>query len=422
LRDDKLPKEVTDAPPASAAGRPLRRGLAEAREPSRASKGGKAQKVAKAPKVAEAPKAKAAKGEAANERGPKPTASKKPSASRTASAPKKSRAKRAAANPLVEWAPHADRLTEQLDDLEKRKKDGKLLLPDGDTLDVTNLQKVFWPGPPFTKGDLLRYYARMAPLILPVIAERPLVMKRFPNGVAGDAFYQHRGPDVYPRGVRVEPVEGADVPTMFVGGRLKTLLYMAQLAAISMDPWFSKMTALEDADQVAIDLDPQPGATFAQILDVARWVRDELDRLHVPAYPKTSGSEGLHIFIPLPPETSYESGVLICQIVATIVATKHPKVATIERMVKRRKDGTIYVDYLQNIPGKTLACAYSARASAFAGVSTPLEWAEIDEKISPQDFTIKTIESRIRSVGDLWAGIREAEPADLAAALDKLRI
>jgi bifunctional non-homologous end joining protein LigD len=341
---------------------------------------------------------------------------------RRVAAPKRAKSRRAMKdNPLLAWAPHADAMTAQLDDLEQRKKDGKLQLPDGDTLDVTNLQKLFWPEPHFTKGDLIRYYARIAPLLLPVIADRPLVMKRFPNGVHGQAFYQHRAPDVYPRGVRVEHVPGADVPTMFVGGQLKTLLYMAQLAAVSMDPWFSKMPDLEDADMVAIDLDPQPGATFAQILDVARWVRDELERLHVPGYPKTSGSEGLHIFIPLPPGTSYETGVLFCQIVATIVATKHPKVATIERMTRRRKDKTIYVDYLQNIPGKTLACAYSARASAFAGVSTPLTWRDIDEKIAPQDFTIKTIEARVRDVGDLWAGLREHEPADLLSALEKLQ-
>jgi bifunctional non-homologous end joining protein LigD len=334
------------------------------------------------------------------------------------------KAKKAAAgrrDPLKSWATAADDLTAQLDDLERRKKDGRLTLPDGDTLDVTNPQKIFWPGPKYTKGDLLRFYARIAPLLLPVIDERPLVMKRFPNGVDGQAFYQHRAPDIYPRGVRVEPVPDVDVPTMFVGGGLKTLLYMAQLAAISMDPWFSRMDALDDADQVAIDLDPQPGATFTQILDVARWVRDELERLKVPGFPKTSGSEGLHIFIPLPPGTSYEAGLLFCQIVATIVSTKHPKVATVERMVRRRKDGTIYVDYLQNIPGKTLACAYSARASAFAGVSTPLTWSEIDEKISPQDFTIKTIEARVKTVGDLWADLRKATPADLETALLKLQ-
>ena len=323
-------------------------------------------------------------------------------------------------NPMTAWAAHADALTTQLQDLEHRKRDGRLLLPDGDYLDVTNLQKVFWPEARYTKGDLLRYYARIAPFILPVVAERPLVMKRFPNGVQGEAFYQHRAPDVYPRGVRVEHVPDADVPTMFIGGDLKTLLYMTQLAAISQDPWFSKMGALDHADVVAIDLDPQPGATFRQIQDVAMWVYEELQRLKVPAFPKTSGSEGLHIFIPLPEGSSYEVGVLFCQIIATIVSTKHPKVATIERLVKRRPDKTVYVDYLQNIPGKTLACAYSARASAFAGVSTPLKWSEVDDKIAPQDFTIKTIEARLKRVGDLWAGLRTAKPADLAAALEKL--
>lgn len=324
-------------------------------------------------------------------------------------------------NPLTTWATHADQMTAQLQDLEDRKRDGRLGLPDGDWLDVTNLQKLFWPEPRFTKGDLLRYYARIAPLILPVVEDRPLVMKRFPNGVQGQSFYQHRAPDVYPRGVRVVPVPGADVPTMFVGGDLKTLLYMSQLAAISQDPWFSKTTALDEADVVAIDLDPQPGATFRQIQDVALWVYEELERLKVPAFPKTSGSEGLHIFIPLPRGTSYDAGVLFCQIIATLVASKHPKVATIERMVKRRPHKTIYVDYLQNIPGKTLACAYSARASAFAGVSAPLTWHEVDHNIAPQDFTIKTIEARVKQVGDLWAGLRTVKPANLAAALNKLR-
>jgi bifunctional non-homologous end joining protein LigD len=312
-------------------------------------------------------------------------------------------------------------LTAQLQDLEDRKRDGRLVFPGGDHLDVTNLQKVFYPEPGYTKGDLLRYYARIAPFILPVVAERPLVMKRFPNGVDNQAFYQHRAPDVYPRGVRVEPVPGADVPTMFIGGDLKTLLYMTQLAAISQDPWFSKMGALDEADVVAIDLDPQPGATFRQIQDVALWVYEELQRLKVPSFPKTSGSEGLHIFIPLPPGSTYEIGVLFCQIIATIVASKHPKVATIERMVKRRPNKTVYVDYLQNIPGKTLACAYSARASAFAGVSTPLEWSEVDDKIAPQDFTIKTIEARLKKVGDLWAGLRTTKPANLVGALEKLQ-
>ncbi len=311
-------------------------------------------------------------------------------------------------------------LLDQLNSLEKARKNGKLTLPDGDTLEVTNLHKIFWPEGKNTKGDLIRHYVRVAPNILPVINNRPLVMKRLPNGVDAPFFYQHRAPDIPPPGVRSESLPDDDVPSRLIGGSLKTLLYMAQLASISMDPWFSTMEDLSSADQVAIDLDPQPGATFEQILDVARWVQEELDRVNVPGFPKTSGSEGLHIFIPLPKGTPYQAGMLFCQIVATMVSTKHPKVATVERTVRKRKDKTIYVDYLQNIQGKTLACAYSARASAFAGVSAPLTWQEVHDSPTPRDFTIDTIEARLKRVGDLWEGLRRHKGADLLAAIEKL--
>jgi bifunctional non-homologous end joining protein LigD len=311
-------------------------------------------------------------------------------------------------------------LIDQLNFLEKARKNGRLKLPDGDELEVTNLHKIFWPAVKKTKGDLIRHYARMAPYILPVVDNRPLVMKRLPNGVDGMAFYQHRAPEPVPPGVRIETLPNDDVPARLIGGSLKTLLYMAQLASISMDPWFSTMDDLDSADQVAIDLDPQPGATFSQILDVAHWVEEELDRVKVQGFPKTSGSEGLHIYIPLPQGTPYEAGMLFCQIIATMVAAKHPKVATVERMVRRRKDGTVYVDYLQNIQGKTLACAYSARGSAFAGVSTPLTWKEVHDRPKPQDFTIDTIEKRVKKVGDLWAKMRNHKGTDLLAAIEKL--
>ncbi len=314
-----------------------------------------------------------------------------------------------------------DSVIAQLNELEKARKNGLLKLPDGDTLEVTNLHKIFWPKIKKTKGDLLRHYARVAPYILPVVDERPLVMKRLPNGVEGPSFYQHRAPEPVPAGVRIETLPIDDVPARLIGGSLKTLLYMAQLASISMDPFFSKVDSLDDADQVAIDLDPQPGATFSQILDVARWVQEELDRVQVQGFPKTSGSEGLHVFIPLPPGTPYTAGMLFCQIIATVVAAKHPKVATVERAVRRRKDGTVYVDYLQNIQGKTLACAYSARASAFAGVSTPLTWKEVHGSPTPQDFTIDTIDARVKKVGDLWDAIRKHKGADLLGAIDKLK-
>jgi bifunctional non-homologous end joining protein LigD len=311
-------------------------------------------------------------------------------------------------------------IIDQLDFLEKTRKDGRLTLPDGDTLAVTNLHKVFWPAIKKTKGDLIRHYARISPYILPVVDNRPLVMKRLPNGVDGPSFYQHRAPEPVVPNVRIETLPDDDVPARIIGGSLKTLLYMAQLASISQDPWFSTMDHLHSADQAAIDLDPQPGATFSQILDVAGWVKEELDRVKVQGFPKTSGSEGLHIYIPLPPNTPYEAGMLFCQIIATMVAAKHPKVATVERMVKRRKDGTVYVDYLQNIEGKTLACAYSARGSAFAGVSTPLTWREVNDRPKPQDFTIDTIEARVEKVGDLWEKMRTHKGTDLLAAIEKL--
>ncbi len=318
-------------------------------------------------------------------------------------------------------------VVDQLRELEDRRRDGTIALPDGARIGVTNLAKLFWPKLKLTKGDLLRYYATVAPLILPVVADRPLVMKRFPNGVDDRiAFYQQRRQkEQPPAGVRMEalpddldPIEerGAE---RFIGGSLITLLYMTQLAAISQDPWFSRMQSPLDADFVALDLDPGEGATLAQVLDVARWVRDELASMQVPAVPKTSGSRGLHIYIPLQPGTSYESGQLFCQIVATVIAARHPKVATVERMVKKRRRGTVYVDFLQNILGKTLACAYSARASDFAGVSTPLTWDEVEAGVDPRDFTIVTAPARFREVGDLWARLRTSKPARLETVFGK---
>jgi bifunctional non-homologous end joining protein LigD len=314
----------------------------------------------------------------------------------------------------------------QLQALEDARKDGVIALPDGSRLGVTNPAKLFWPKLKLTKGDLLRYYATVSPYLLPVVADRPLVMKRFPNGIDGLAFYQQKKVgEKPPPGVRLEVLpEGLDPMSepgarRFVGGALMTLLYMTQLAAISQDPWFSRVQSPLDADYVALDLDPDDHTPFSRVLDVARWVRDELVSLKVTAIPKTSGSSGLHIYIPLPPETSYESGQLFCQIIATVVAAKHPKAATVERKVKARPRGTVYIDFLQNILGKTLATAYSARASDFAGVSTPLTWNEVDRGVDPRDFTIVSAPARFREVGDLWARVRTGKPADLEAVFRK---
>ena len=324
------------------------------------------------------------------------------------------------------------KLLARLDEIEDGGGDGVLDLPGGERLEVSNLRKPFWPRLKLTKGDLFRHYVRVAPMILPVLADRPLVMKRYPNGIAGKPFYQHRAPDTVPSGVRVDLVESDNAPRPrsgrpergsksekrphLIGGDMKTLLYTAQLAAISQDPWFSRVGFEPFADHVAIDLDPPDDLPFARVLDVARWVREELDALGALGFPKTSGSRGLHIYVPMPPDTPYDAGLLFCQIVATMVSRKHPKAATVERSVKARGK-RIYVDYLQNILGKTLASAYSARASEFAGVSTPLTWEEIEEGVSPKDFTVANFATRLGAVGDVWAALRKAKGADLRAVM-----
>lgn len=322
-------------------------------------------------------------------------------------------------------APHGG-LIDQLNELEDAREDGDLELPGGDTLRVTNLAKVFWPDLGITKGDLLRYYAEVAPLLLPAVADRPLVMKRFPNGVAKSAFYQQRHPEEVPPGVRrerlpdnIDPADEEGPRDRLIGGSLKTLLYMTQIAAISQDPWFSRVQTPLDADQAAIDLDPGDGVPFTTVVDVARWVKDELDRLGIPGIPKTSGSRGLHIYVPLAKGTTYETGQLLCQMVATLVSSAHSKAATVERMVRNRPRGTVYIDYLQNILGKTLATAYSVRASDYAGVSTPLAWEELTKGLDPRAFTLRTAPARFRAVGDRWAVLRTTKAVDLEAVLRK---
>jgi bifunctional non-homologous end joining protein LigD len=169
---------------------------------------------------------------------------------------------------------------------------------------------------------------------------------------------------------------------------------------------------------VALDLDPMPGVAFPRVLDVARWIRDELVRFGIPNVPKTSGASGMHIYIPLPRKITHETGRLFCQMIATIVANKHPKVATVIRSLEGR-GRKVYVDYLQNIRGKTLATAYSARASEFAGASAPLTWKEVDDGLDPREFTILTLPQRVDAVGDLWAPLRASSGADLRAVLER---
>ncbi|HEY0994649.1 MAG TPA: non-homologous end-joining DNA ligase [Gemmatimonadaceae bacterium] len=281
---------------------------------------------------------------------------------------------------------------------------GALDLGAGLTLNVSNLDKMFFPKARATKGDLMAYYAAVAPVLLPALRDRPLVLRRFPNGIKGEAFYQQKAPPSPPRGVRTEVVEdeGLEPQRRLIGGDLMTLLYTIQLGAISTDPWHSRVPEVQYADYSIIDLDPGPTAKFQRVVDVAHWVREALEAMKLHAVLKTSGSTGVHIVIPLCEGTPNEGARIVAQMVAHRVAEEHPKQATITRKVAARANSAVYVDYLQNIRGKTVASVYAARARPEASVSTPITWEELDQ-VHPTDFTIRNVPQRIRDVGDLWA-------------------
>ena len=315
-----------------------------------------------------------------------------------------------------------DALEAELTAAERDGRDIEVALPGDGRVGLTSLDKVWYPGRAggYTKGDVLRHYARVAPLILPVMADRPLVLRRFPDGINGEAFYQQKAPANPPPGVRVETIEDADgdLAQRLVGGSLATLLYQVQLGTISVDPWHARVTSLDHADYSVIDLDPGPRAKFDRVVEVATYVKEELDRLGLHAALKTSGASGLHIFVPLPPRTTNEAALLVAQLIATRVAAAHPKEATVERKVAERPKSTVYVDYLQNILGKTVAAAYAVRARPGAAVSTPLDWHELTPSLAPTDFTIETVVSRFARVGDLWTSALKRK--NTAAALRSL--
>jgi bifunctional non-homologous end joining protein LigD len=303
----------------------------------------------------------------------------------------------------------------QLDAIERDGGAGLLSLPDGSGLALRRLDALVWPRLGLTRGDLLRHYVDVSSVLLPVLADRPLGSRYFLAGAGRSSFFRQRAPARVPPGVRVDVLD-IDTPVRrrLVGGSLATLLYMVNAGVISQDPWLARVDRLDSPDLCAFDLDPMPGVPFARVLDVARWVRDALARVGIEGFAKTSGASGLHVFVPLAPGASWNDSRTLCQAIAAHVVGAHGTVATEERTVARR-GRRVYIDCLQNLRGKTLAAAYSARATPFAGVSTPVTWAEIDEGVDPRAFTVTTIGARLREVGDLWARLRRARGLDLAA-------
>lgn len=287
-----------------------------------------------------------------------------------------------------------------------KKLSGDIFVKVGkDALALTNLDKVYWPDEGYTKGDLIKYYYGVSKYILPYLKDRPLIMKRYPAGIKGHFFHQH-DVDEAPRFVRtvaLEAEEDRHVVDYVVGDNLQTLLYMANLGAIERHPWHSRTRNLERPDWFVFDLDPGEGVEFTTICEVALQVRDVLDGLGLKSYPKTSGSRGIHVYVPVKPVYDYETIAAFAERVAERVAEENPQAATTERSLRKRKRGQIYMDHMQNARGKSVVAPYSVRPKDGASVSAPLEWKEIERcGFTPRDFTIKNILRRIEKKGDLF--------------------
>ena len=276
---------------------------------------------------------------------------------------------------------------------------------EGKPFRLTHLDKVYFPEPGYRKRDLLAYYYRVSARILPFLQNRPLVLRRFPNGIEGESFYQKDIGDGAPDWIEpvVIPSESRGRDTRYyVCNDLSTLLHLVNLGCIEQHPWPSRVDELERPDYVFFDLDPSEGYEFETVVKVARTFLGILDEIGAQAFPKTSGSRGIHIWLPLEREYSYEQARDFAQVVARIVHDAMPKETTLERSVEKRPKGSIYLDYLQNSYGKPLATVYTVRPRPLATVSTPLARTELRKGLAPEKLTIKTLPKRMKGRKDPW--------------------
>src|ERR1044071_4065548 len=284
---------------------------------------------------------------------------------------------------------------------------------------LTHLDKVYWPDEGLTKVYFIKYYFEVAKYILPYLKDRPLIMKRYPNGIAGSSFHQHdvnEAPD-YVRTETLE-VEGHTVDYI-IGGDVATLLYMANLGAIERHPWHSRVRNINHPDWFVFDLDPQ-GVEWSEICDVAISCKEILDGFGLDSYAKTSGSRGIHVYVPIKPVYSYQQVADFAERVAMIIERENKGVATLERSLRKREKARIYLDHMQNARGKSVVAPYSVRPKPGATVSAPLEWSEVKRKaVTISDFTIKTMPERLKQRGDLFKSVLTNRQR-LDAAFEKL--
>lgn len=273
-------------------------------------------------------------------------------------------------------------------------------------VELSNLDKVFWPEG-YTKAHLIRYYYEVAPCALRYIKDRPVVMNRFPDGIQGENFYQKQCPAHAPQWIETIPVYHADagrVINYIVCRDAPTIVWLANAGCIELHAWTSRKQNLTHPDMAVLDLDPMPGATFEDARQVALLVREALAGVALEGFPKTSGAAGIHVFIPIAPAYTFREVAQAMGVIARAIARACPR-ATVERSVARRGP-RVYVDFLQNVYGKTMAFPYSVRPLPGAPVSTPLTWEELlSPSLSPKHFNIETVPARLRQKGDPYEGM-----------------
>jgi bifunctional non-homologous end joining protein LigD len=297
----------------------------------------------------------------------------------------------------------------------------KTLRIDGRSIKFTNLNKVWFPNDGYTKRDVLNYYDAVADLIIPHLRDRPLSLKRYPNGIHQEFFFQKNIPDVYPEWLRIEPIhsEHRGEPIRYViANDRSTLLYLTNLGCIDQNPWMSRIGTLENPDYVLIDLDPV-SCSFDKIVQAALLVKEVLDDIGLAGYPKTTGGDGMHVYVPIEPKYTYEQARSFGEILSQLVIARNKSLFTTPRAVAKRQKNRVYFDYLQLSLSETIAATYVVRAHDGAPVATPLDWAEVKKGLTPQQFHIRNAVERFRQVGDLFEPVL-TQPQKLEPALRRL--
>lgn len=285
----------------------------------------------------------------------------------------------------------------------KNPKGDLLLSVDGEHVSLTSLERVYWSDEKITKFELLRYYIQIAPRLLPYLKDRPAILQRWPRGVNAPMFFQQdlESAPRFVKTVRLRNLEGRELDYA-VYTTTASLLHFVNLGTIEQHPWHSTTRKLSQPDWIALDLDPKK-APWENVLQVALLVKEVCDEIGLKAFPKTSGSSGIHVYLPLKATNQYESVAEFAKLLAGEIARRAPTIATVERSIAKRKRDQVYVDWMQNARGKSLASVYTSRAKPKATVSMPLAWKQIEKGVKISDFTIRNVTTLLDKTGDPWA-------------------